>query len=293
MSRAFRDGLLADLDLARRLEWAEACSNIEFVEARARISPATGAEWIEVAGAVAMYDGADSPCTQTFGLGMRAALAEADLELIEEFYRQRGAPVFHEVSPLAEIRVHQMLCRRGYQPVELSSVMFRSPDAGSDDDCGGLAGSEGRDHGSIAVRIAGAAELSDWARLSAAGWSEFPEYAAVMYDLALVAASRNQALSFIAEIDGRAAGTAGLSIVDDVALLTGASTLPEFRCRGVQRVLLGRRLAVAKEQGCRLAMMCALPGSASQRNAERSGFRIAYTRTKWGRRLDRERSEAG
>jgi hypothetical protein len=28
-------------------------------------------------------------------------------------------------------------------------------------------------------------------------------------------------------------------------------------------------------------MMVALPGSASQRNAERQGFRIAYTRTKW------------
>jgi hypothetical protein len=27
--------------------------------------------------------------------------------------------------------------------------------------------------------------------------------------------------------------------------------------------------------------MCCAPGSASQRNAERHGFRIAYTRTKW------------
>jgi hypothetical protein len=27
--------------------------------------------------------------------------------------------------------------------------------------------------------------------------------------------------------------------------------------------------------------MVAQPGSASQRNAERHGFRIAYTRTKW------------
>jgi hypothetical protein len=34
-------------------------------------------------------------------------------------------------------------------------------------------------------------------------------------------------------------------------------------------------------------MMGALPGSASQRNAERNGFRIAYTRIKW--RLARAR----
>ncbi len=35
--------------------------------------------------------------------------------------------------------------------------------------------------------------------------------------------------------------------------------------------------------GCDLAMMGALPGSDSQRNAERHGFHIAYTRIKWRR----------
>jgi hypothetical protein len=42
--------------------------------------------------------------------------------------------------------------------------------------------------------------------------------------------------------------------------------------------LLGARLRFAVEQRCDLAMMCAAPGSASQRNAERTGSRIAYTR---------------
>jgi hypothetical protein len=37
----------------------------------------------------------------------------------------------------------------------------------------------------------------------------------------------------------------------------------------------------AFDHGCDLAMMVAMPGSESQRNAERNGFRIAYTRTKW------------
>jgi hypothetical protein len=31
-------------------------------------------------------------------------------------------------------------------------------------------------------------------------------------------------------------------------------------------------------------MVCAAPGTSSQRNAERSGFRIAYTRIKWVKR---------
>ena len=41
--------------------------------------------------------------------------------------------------------------------------------------------------------------------------------------------------------------------------------------------------AAAAAQGCDIALMGALPGSGSQRNAERHGFRIAYTRIKWKR----------
>jgi hypothetical protein len=37
----------------------------------------------------------------------------------------------------------------------------------------------------------------------------------------------------------------------------------------------------AHDHGCDLAMMVAEAASNSQRNAERKGFRIAYTRAKW------------
>lgn len=270
---------LADLDLSRRLEWTEARSNIAFVEARARISPETGAEWIEVAGAAVMYDGVASPCTQTFGLGMRAHLLEHELERIETFYLERGAPVYHEVSPLADIAVHQLLCRRGYQPVEMTSVMFRDLAAEAGES---RPGGPGVGEAEVKVRVVGQEECPEWARLAAEGWSELAEYADLMYDLAMVTASRTGALSFLAEIAGQGVATAGLSIVDDVALLTGASTIPAARRQGAQRALLNYRLAAAARAGCRLAMICAQPGSASQRNAEREGFRIAYTRIKWG-----------
>jgi GNAT superfamily N-acetyltransferase len=75
-------------------------------------------------------------------------------------------------------------------------------------------------------------------------------------------------------------GLIGLTVAG-VALLAGASTVPEHRKRGAQLALLDARLRYAAEHGCDLAMMGAAPGSASQRNAERHGFRIAYTRIKW------------
>jgi GNAT superfamily N-acetyltransferase len=86
---------------------------------------------------------------------------------------------------------------------------------------------------------------------------------------------------FIVEKDGKVIATAGLVMHDRVALLAGASTIPEARGQGAQRVVLGARLRHAAEAGCDLAMMVAEPGSSSQRNAERNGFRIAYTRARW------------
>jgi len=96
-----------------------------------------------------------------------------------------------------------------------------------------------------------------------------------------VTAKRAGGLSFLAELDGRPIAAGAMFIHDGVALLAGASTIPEGRRQGAQLALLESRLRHAAEKGCDIAMMCALPGGASQRNAERQGFRVAYTRIKW------------
>lgn len=70
-------------------------------------------------------------------------------------------------------------------------------------------------------------------------------------------------------------------VYKDTALLAGASTVPEARNRGCQNALLSARLELATNNGCTLAMMAASPGSQSQKNAQKNGFNIAYTRTKW------------
>jgi hypothetical protein len=50
----------------------------------------------------------------------------ADLDKLEAFFRERGAPVCHEVSPLAGVPVTDLLSQRGYRPVEFTSVMYRT-----------------------------------------------------------------------------------------------------------------------------------------------------------------------
>lgn len=265
--------LFSDLSLARRLERAEGRSCADFVETRARLFPESGARWIEVAGAYAMYDGANSPSTQTFGLGIFQTIAPTEMEMIEGFFQERGAPVFHEVSPLADLTLLALLNERGYQPVEFTSVMFRQIGRGVQP----VAPRNER----VQARLIRDGEQELWAQTGAKGWSEFTELAGSILELMQIGAKRPGALPFLAELDGQAIAAGLMSICDGVALLAGASTIPESRRRGAQAALLDSRLRYAVEHGCDIAMVCALPGSASQRNAERQGFRIAYTRIKW------------
>jgi hypothetical protein len=268
------DHVFADHSLACRLERAEALSNARFVEARARLAPESAAQWIEVAGAYAMYDGVRSPCTQTFGLGMFRMPAAGDMDMLEAFFRGFQAPVLHEICPLADKGLAPLLNERGYRPVELSNVMFMP--------LGGPVAAAKAGNGSLQVRIAGRDEQDLWARTAAEGWREFTEIADLMLDLMRVSAAREDSALFLVELEGQAIAAAGLAIHERVALFAGASTIPEWRHRGAQQALFESRCRHAMQEGCDLAMVCAEPGSASQRNAERQGFRIAYTRTKWG-----------
>lgn len=262
-----------DLALSRRLERTEAQSNIDFVEARSKAFPQSRAGHLEVAGTHAMFDGVDSPLTQTFCLGIEQVVTRADLDCIESFFGDLGAPVFHEVSPLADPTALALLNESGYEPFEFTSVMFQPivPDRSA----------EASKPGRVRTRAIGASENEVWAETSARGWSESPELAAFMLAFSRVSALKTSGHAFLAELDGKPIAAGGLTLHGGVALLAGASTVPEGRRQGAQNALLETRLRFAAERGCDVAMMCALPGSASQRNAERQGFRIAYTRIKW------------
>jgi ribosomal protein S18 acetylase RimI-like enzyme len=89
-----------------------------------------------------------------------------------------------------------------------------------------------------------------------------------------------RALAFVASVEGKlvACGT-GLVIPEHrVFALCGAGTLAAFRGRGLQTALLRARMAAAVEAGCEYAAVVTQGGTISQRNAERLGFRVAYSK---------------
>jgi hypothetical protein len=265
--------IYSDKSLSQKLERTEARANADFVETRARLEPSSGAGWIDVAGTYAMFDGPESPCTQTFGLGMFDEVTDQHLDQLEEFFKSRGAPVFHEVSPMADASLMQILSSRGYNPIELTSVMYRELDNEN---------FPVRKNSNITTRVTTEEEADLWARTSSAGWSTVMEgLADFMLGFGRVSARCDGAYPYLAELDGKAISTGMLFVYEDVCILAGASTIPEARNQGSQNALLADRLRFAAESGCRLAIMAAAPGSQSQKNAQKNGFNIAYTRTKW------------
>jgi len=225
-----------------------------------------------------MFDGVGSPLSQTFGLGLFSAPTHEQLAAIESFFTDRGAEVFHEVSPIADTSLLVLLHDRGYHPVELTSVMHMQLPARRQ--TLGTARAAG-----LSVRRTGPGEADLWAETAARGWSDTPEAAAFIREFGAVSAHADGITCFVAEHDRYPIAAAALAMHDGIALLAGASTDPKFRGRGAQAALLDVRLELATAAGCEIAMMGALPGSPSQRNGERQGFRIAYTRIKW--KLDR------
>jgi len=266
--------LSADLSLARRLETTDALAGVEFARAWARQNDFTGDVFLPVGGGHAGFGGVDSPLTQAFGLGLNGPVTEADMAAMEEFYRAHNAPVNIETCPLADPSLLKLLNERGYRPIEYSNVFVREL---SDADSRLWPDPESKVH----VRKPAEKEAESYSLLVIKCFFETAEVPPGLVDVFLSCFYAVGAFFFMAEVDGVPAGGGMMSIHQGVASLGGAGTLPEFRNRGVQRALLLARIAQAARKGCDLAMVATAPGSGSQRNVERLGFRLVYTRTKF------------
>ena len=267
----------ADLTLARRLEMTDALAGVEFARAWARLTSFDGTVSLPVAGGHAAFGGLESPLTQAFGLGLNGPVTEADMAALEEFYTGLGAPVNIETSPLADVSLLRLLNERGYRPIEYSNVFARELSASDLE-----AWPERKSN--VSVRIATLDEAEEYSSIVGRSFLEGAEIPESLLGIFTSCFSAVGAFFFLAEIDGAAAGGGMMSVHQGVASLGGAGTLPEFRNRGVQSALLLARLAAAADT-CELAMVATAPGTGSQRNVERMGFRLVYTRTKFRREM--------
>lgn len=260
-----------DQKLARRLESTDAYSGVEFTRAHARMNAGSIATAEPFAGGWAIFGGVDSPLTQAFALGLDGPVVEDEIERMEEFFHSRGASVDVELCPYADPSLVRIFKDRSYTLLEFSNVLARKltpDDAGMDS------------NGEVLVRRSEPHEVRLLAETVGRGFFETGDLPPMMTDMFETFFQSSAGAAFLVEVDGSMAGGGVVILHEGIASLGGASTLPAFRNRGIQTALLRARLAFAAREGCEIAMVTTMPGTISQRNAERQGFRVVYSRTK-------------
>ncbi len=261
--------LIADLLLARRLESTDAWVSLLSAEIHAQLHPASGALAEPIAGGYAVFTGVGSPLTQAVGIGMKGQVTEPELERLEAFFEVRGSPTLIDLCPLADPSIFELLGLRGYRLREFSNMLVRPLREGGIRPAG---------DGALRVQQCTAAEDGLWAETVAQG---FAENLIVSEENLLVLKSlfhRPDSICLLAWLEGRPVGGGALAMHEGVAALYGASTLPSFRRRGVQKAIILTLLSRAVDGGCDVAYTLTKPGSVSQRNVERQHFSVAYTR---------------
>lgn len=241
------DALLTQRALAHRLERAQAVQN-------ERLNQAAGGRSLAVGGGFAHFRGEGHPLNQA--LGLTGPVSEAELQAVEEFL---GSPTVLELGPGADPGLWPLLARRGYRVHTFQQLWTR-----------GLTGPLPA-RSSAEVRLAESGEARRFSQVVNAAFMDRDDWQG-HEPLFAVPLDQPGIVGFLALVGDEPAGGGVLGMIDGVGLLSGDGVLPKFRGRGLQKALIGARLAHAAAHGCDLA--CA--STASQRSYEACGFRVAY-----------------
>ncbi len=249
--------MFAGLDLARRLEGAEALIGA---------ACAGGASVLHVAGGTAIFVGAGSPLTRAVGLGMRGPVRPDEMDRLEEFYHARDSAVTVDLCPLADISMIELLGDRGYRLAEFNNVLVR-PLAGGD-----IAAPE------APVRLANDDEEQLWVCTVGRGFLEKEALNGEEMEVGMAIWRMPGSLRYLAFSAGQAGGAGAMAFDRGLATLFADSTMLGFRGIGLHAAVIRARLRAAVDAGCDLATASTLPDSISQRNYQRHGFQVVYTK---------------
>jgi ribosomal protein S18 acetylase RimI-like enzyme len=267
-----------DRAFARRLESIEEMPQVLYARTFQKTRPEIGAAEEEICGGHMVFAGLGSPIGRATGVGLDRPFTVEDLNRVEQFYHAHEAPSQVDLCPMHEPAVFEMLKERGYAIAELNNVLYRRLNV-EEEFPPAPAGCEIRrsrmDEAEAAGAIVESAFFPDGAP------EAFRGLIAPFYQM-------DGALPFVASVAGRlvACGTGLVIPKHKIFALCGAGTLAEFRGRGLQTALLCARMAAAVKAGCEYAAVVTQGGTTSQRNAERLGFRVAYSKVTVIKQLD-------
>lgn len=259
-----------DKAFARRLESVEEMPQVGYAREFQKTRPDLGAAEEEICGGHMVFAGLGSPIGRATGVGLDRAFTAADLDRIEQFYRECKAPSQVDLCPLHGPEVFELFKDRGYSIAELNNVLCRKLDPAEQlppNPEGVTIRRSPPEEAEITGAIVESAFFPDGAP------EPFRGLIAPLYQM-------EGALAFVAVVDNKpvACGTGLVIPQHNVFALCGAGTLAAFRGRGLQTALLRARMSAAAQAGCEYAVVVTQGGTTSQRNAERLGFRVAYSK---------------
>lgn len=229
----------------------------------------SGPAWEAFGGGHLVFVAKGSPVGRAHGLGFAGPVTPQDIQHVEEFYFQRGSPAQVDVCPYADSSLFASLSERGFQVAEFNTTLARWILPGERFSTG---------EKEIEIRGIRKEEAGEWCGVLARSF--FADHWQQWVELFRPWAKPESPMTLAAVMDGRIVGTASGLVVPDYKLgaFFGAATLPECRGRGIQSAFMRERLRIAQQAGCDLAVTLTMPATTSQRNVERAGFRVAYTK---------------
>lgn len=261
--------LFASHALATAIERSVARDLLLYAQKAAELEPDLDCATLSVAGGRAIWLAPNSPVNMAYGMGFAGPVSASEVKQVEEFFAERGARAAISLSPLADVSLPDVLARRGWVLTGYENVLaldlheFRLPEL---------------PRGVEVERVETSDDRDVWTRVGAEAFTAPEEPGPEHMRLARVMAERRDMVLLVGTVSGAHAGTGALWVDGDLGWLLGDATLPAWRRRGVQSALQAARCALARDAGCRYAISEALPGSVSQANQERLGFRVLYTR---------------
>jgi len=187
-----------DLDLARRMEMAEAHACRACAESFQRQHPDFPVAVQEIAVGFAVFAGVDSPVTQAIGVGLHGEVSDSDLDRLGDFFHSRGAAAAVELCPLVPMSLYEKFAKRGYQLLEVSDVLFRRLTS--------LDSEVKAPPSGVSIRRAAPDESKLWTKTVSQGFAEHHPVTQSILDV--MEGFFPAAQCFIASVDGAIAGGA-------------------------------------------------------------------------------------
>jgi hypothetical protein len=196
------------------------------------------------------------------------------LDDILEWYRSNGRVCRFDVVPgVASSQLLTALAKRGFYQSGFYGALYSEATF----DQGYMPPAE------IVVELIPSGDRELMADIYAAGFNLPAKSQPVMKDSLKALFGSANTRFYGAQIDGRLVAIGLLFISDSVGYLASTTTLPQYRKRGCQMALIHQRISDAAMEQCGMVVSHAGFASISQRNLEKAGLRMAYTKAVWTR----------